>query len=123
VSDLLTIVREALGRSTKGPWHWVDPETDQPLPNPGGESQKFHPSLRTAWEEPMRWMDGTLPRFILSSVDYEQETSADADLIAHAPEWLASLCDRVEALEVENRRLKIMVGATLGAALDAGGEQ
>ena len=31
---------------------------------------------------------------------------ANAHLIAHAPAWLAAACDRIEALEAENSRLR-----------------
>ena len=87
---------------TPGPWHWVDPETDEP--KAGG-----YASLRTVeefGENKTEVRDGksytsfALPKWVL---DAEEVSPEDARLIAAAPDLLMCLKECVENLETTLR--------------------
>jgi hypothetical protein len=71
---------------TPGPWHWVNPITDEPR-QPG----EYFASLRTVAEHKSAWGDYTLPDFILEVEEIREESmEANARLIAAAPDLLAA---------------------------------
>lgn len=78
---------------TPGPWHWVNPDTDEPW---NGESATA--SLRTVriYQDPDGGFPGhphifDLPRFILEYCEMGRNAKEDARLIAAAPALLAAL--------------------------------
>ena len=114
MSDLLRSRVQAIQKlaeaATEGPWHWVDYETDAPVA-PGGESQVFRVSLRTVAEHETPSV-GPLPHFILSEVQYEQETSNDARFIAAARTEVPWLCAALlEALDTIDKARALHVRA------------
>ena len=71
---------EALARAaTPGPWHWVNPENDQPR-----KLGEWRASLRTVQEFNTRWGD-TLPKFIVNADEIcDENMDANANFIATA---------------------------------------
>ena len=94
---------------TPGPWHWVDPITDKPISGNDFDNA----SLRTVeefGENKTEEIDGKnytsfrLPKFVLRADVFEAKTkticSADAHMIAAAPELCDALDDLVMAIEL-----------------------
>jgi len=74
---------------TPGPWHWVDPETDEPT-DLVGEAELSQVSLRTTYHNvACKWGGPPLPHFITDTEDLIR--TADARLIAKAPEMYEML--------------------------------
>jgi hypothetical protein len=105
--ELQAIEQRANG-ATAGPWHWVDGETDKPF---GADEIGPRGSLRTVWEEPAKYVGGTLPEFILDAEDIRR--TVDATFIAHAR-------TDVPALVAEVRKLWGIVHSAWEEAYDAG---
>ncbi len=98
-------LRAMLAEAAETPWHWVNPETDEPR-----EPGEYRSSLRTvahfgeAKTEPRdgkHYTSFSLPKFILDAEDLED---AHAALIVAAVNSLAALLDRCEAAERDARR-------------------
>ena len=81
-SDLIQTVREALAKATPGPWVQGD-----------GSSASYHEG---GYVILCPKVDG---RRVLARMNSYMPWEADARLIANAPQWLAELVARVEALE------------------------
>lgn len=98
-----------MGGHTKGPWHWVDSDSDEPWSGVGYLSSA---SLRTVEEfgenkteerEGKHYTRFRLPKFIFDSEDIggDEESEANARLIAKAPEMLELIQELVAVIRGE----------------------
>lgn len=106
---------------TPGPWHWVNPGTDEPR-----EAGEYRSSLRTVTERDRGV--GPLPIFILDADEicdtYPREGTqeANASLIAAAPDLYAA-CERALAFtQGKNKNLPLVVSMLTEALALARGE-
>lgn len=105
--------------ATEGPWHWVDPETDEPclpdLPCRAGyhEDHAYRLSLRTVTEYPTAHV-GLLPKFIIAEAEEFHEVEAepgvwmhpDAEFIAAAREDVPVMADALlRVLDIHRREM------------------
>jgi hypothetical protein len=82
--------------ATKGPWHWVNPEDDQPR-----EPGEWRSSLRTVAEFPVSTPGWTLPKFIVDADCIGDENmDANASFIAECnPAAVLELIAKLERAE------------------------
>lgn len=102
MSDLIQTVREALSKTTPGPWKVFEHvfEADKPY-----LSER---RIGTTYDHPQ--LKGPDSIVTLATCAYEPHQRVfigenDANLIANTPEWLGQLCDHVEALQTANETL------------------
>lgn len=93
-SELASLKQLAMA-ATPGPWHWVNPSTDQQR-QPG----EWRASLRTVDEFPAKFSPGTLPLFIVEADEIcDENMDANAAFIAAAnPATVLKLIEQVESL-------------------------
>lgn len=104
--DLVPVVREALQHATPGPW------TALPIGDQRGDGEAQYGwdiSVARPPEESSQEMND----LITCGEDGGGAiwSKRDAHLIAHAPEWLARLCQEVEALRAEREHDRAVIAA------------
>lgn len=101
----LAAIEARANAATAGPWHWVDPETDQPLEL---TALCEAASLRTVEKYPTISV-GPLPKFIVDT----QELNEVADAL-----FIANARTDVPALVAEVRRLREAAGRVIRSDTD-----
>ena len=126
--EQIAALRDGTEGVTLGPWHWVNPDNDEPW---DGEAYANPASLRTVAEFAER-KDGTpyngmtLPRFVLEAEELHEGNAADAAHIARCdPDTIRALATEVlesrEALAAKDREIERLTSAR-DAAIVALGE-
>ncbi|PFG17212.1 hypothetical protein ATK74_1775 [Propionicimonas paludicola] len=104
--DLVSEVREALAKATPGPWEASASDSGH------SKFEMNHYVLAGPVGDTVCDMESHV-RVSINEQVAKDEGVADAYLIAHAPEWLAALCDEVERLsDLASERRSEVVRAT-----------